>query len=129
MLPETSLATPCSPKLLLARGPHDAGRCMNRCGDNHRKTGRPSFSHWKCPAIHFSHFSPLVDTIGRKKPAVKRVSGIFLLYDKDLRVFLEMNSLCKKLWKINEIALRVKVKDQVYAGKRKENRLEVSPSV
>jgi hypothetical protein len=37
----------------------------------------------------YSHFSPLVDTIGNKKPAVKRVFEIFSLCFRDLACFVD----------------------------------------
>lgn len=78
-----------------------------------QKPDSRAFPLRKRPTIHLSHFFPLVDTIGRKKPAVKRAGGIFLLCDKDLRWILEKNSLWKKLWKINGVAVGVKVKGEV----------------
>jgi hypothetical protein len=37
----------------------------------------------------YSHFSPLVDTIGKQKPAVKQVFKIFSLCFRDLAYFVD----------------------------------------
>jgi hypothetical protein len=37
----------------------------------------------------YSHFSPLVDTIGKQKPAVKQVFKIFSLWFRDLACFVD----------------------------------------
>jgi hypothetical protein len=56
-----------------------------------------------------THFSPLVDTIGVKKPVVKRVLGIFSLWFSDLAHFLQAKRLWKSLLIINKIASKPKV--------------------
>ncbi|MBL8521237.1 MAG: hypothetical protein JNK75_11250 [Betaproteobacteria bacterium] len=59
-----------------------------------------------------THFSPLVDTIGKQKPAVKRVLRIFSLFVRDLRVDLQSKSLWKTSLIINEISEKPKVTSQ-----------------